>query len=281
MSAGRVRRLAAGAGLAAVLALGGCATAPPGGQQPAAPGPAAAAAAKNPVDPWEAWNRRVFGFNDALDRAIVQPAAEAYVKVVPGIVRTGVSNALGNVGDAWSTLNHALQGKFATALEMGMRVAWNTVFGLAGTLDMATEMGLPRRSEDFGQTLGTWGFRSGPYLVLPLFGPSSVRDSFGFAVDRVSADVARFADTDATRAALATLEVIDARAALLSTTSLIGDVALDRYSFVRDAWLARRADQLRDGAPALDEFSDPGDDPVESSAGKPAAPRPTPAAPRP
>jgi phospholipid-binding lipoprotein MlaA len=233
----------------AAAGLGGCATVPPG---------APAAAATNPADPWEAWNRKVFAFNDALDNAIVRPVAEGYRKVVPQIVRTGIGNVFGNIEDAWSTVNHLLQGRLQDGVEMGMRVAWNTVFGLGGAIDMASEMpGLGRRSEDFGQTLGRWGVPTGPYVVLPLFGPSDVRDGFAFFVDRAAASPSKLPETETGRYATTALELIDTRANLLSTTRLLGEVALDRYSFVRDGYLSRRLDQVHNGAPPLENFEDP------------------------
>ena len=163
--------------VAAIVVLSGCASVPP-----AAPGTPAAATA--PADPWEAWNRKVYSFNDTVDNAVVKPVATAYRDVVPQLVRTGVSNFLGNIGDVWSAANHVLQGKVASGLEMGFRVMTNTLIGLGGVLDPATEFGMQRRSEDFGQTLGVWGFGNGPYVMLPLLGPSTVRDSFGLLADR-------------------------------------------------------------------------------------------------
>lgn len=248
---------AAAALLVAVAALSaGCATttAPAGA---AAPAPVVAT---NPADPWEAWNRKVFAFNDAIDRAVLKPVAEAYRDVVPEIVRTGVGNVLGNIGDVWSTANHFLQGKLQTGMEMGMRVLTNTVFGLGGLLDPATEMKLVKRPEDFGQTLGVWGLGTGPYVVLPLLGPSNVRDTGGFIVDRAAWSASRLPETDAGGYAVTALELVNTRAGLLTTTQLVGDVALDRYSFIRDAYLSRRLDQVYDGAPPLEDFDTSGDE---------------------
>lgn len=244
--------------LAAALA-GGCATTAPVGAPPAAQ------MGTNPADPWEAWNRKVFAFNDAVDEAIVKPVAEGYRKVVPELVRTGIGNVLGNIGDVWSSANQFLQGKFQYGLEMGMRVVVNTVFGLGGLLDPATEMKLVKRSEDFGQTLGVWGVGTGPYVVLPLLGPSDLRDAGGFVVDRAAGSPSRLAETDPGAYAITALELVHTRAGLLSTTQLVGDVALDRYSFIRDAYLARRLDQVYDGAPPLEDFDTSADEPAPAT----------------
>ncbi len=256
-------RLASAAVLALALLAGGCATAPAGA--------GATAAATNPADPWEAWNRKVYAFNDAVDEAVLKPVAESYSKVLPQMVRTGISNVFGNIGDLWSAANHLLQGKVHSGLDMGMRVLTNTFFGLGGLLDPATEMGLTRRSEDFGQTLGKWGVGAGPYVVLPFLGPSTVRDTGGFIVDRAAASPSKLAETDPGVYGLTTLELVTTRANLLATTQLLGEVALDRYSFVRDAYLSRRLDQVYDGAPPLEAFED---DVTEDAPAKPPAKTP-------
>jgi len=250
----------------AVLALlaTGCATVPPAG--PEVPD----AVAASPLDPWERWNRKVFAFNETLDKAIFAPVAEAYRDVVPSLVRTGVNNVFANINDAWSATNHLLQGKVQSSLEMGMRVLTNTLFGLGGLLDPATEMRLDRRPEDFGQTMGRWGIPNGPFVVLPLFGPSTVRDATGFVLDR-QASATRFVDTRLARYSLTWLEFVGIRTSLLDTTTLVDQVALDKYSFIRDAYLSRRRDALFDGAPPMDTFEDePADAPP------PPAPAPPP-----
>jgi phospholipid-binding lipoprotein MlaA len=231
--------------VAAVVVVSGCATTPAGGQ------------AATPVagDPWESWNRKVYGFNDKVDEAVLKPVATAYRDVVPELVRTGVNNVLGNIGDVWSAANQLLQGKLQASLEMGMRVLTNSVFGLGGLLDPATPLGLTRRSEDFGQTLGTWGLGSGPFLVLPLLGPSTLRDTAGLLVDRKTG-ASTLPPTAGGQYSVTALEVINLRANLLSTTQLLDQVALDKYSFVRDAYLARRRDALYDGAPPMEAFDD-------------------------
>ena len=258
MSAGRGR--AAAATLAAALLLGGCAT-----TGPATPG-----------DPWEGFNRKVFAFNEAVDDAVLRPVAEGYRDHVPQLVRTGVSNFLGNIGDVWSAANHFLQGKAQSGLEQTMRVLTNTLFGLGGLLDPASEMGLKRHSEDFGQTLGRWGVGPGPYLVLPFLGPSSLRDGIGRVPDMAASPSNLFDDSKANSLATV-LTVVDARASLLGVTGLADRVSLDKYSFFRQGYLARRQDAVYDGAPPAEAFEDIGDDPSPAappaSAPKPVTPR--------
>ena len=131
----------------------------------------------NPEDPYESFNRGVYSFNDGLDKAVLKPVATAYHDVAPKPIRTGVSNFFGNLGDVWSFVNNLLQGRGSDALDSMVRVNVNTLFGLGGLLDIATEMGVQRHKQDFGLTLGHWGVQTGPYLVLPLLGPSTLRDT--------------------------------------------------------------------------------------------------------
>jgi phospholipid-binding lipoprotein MlaA len=258
------RALATALMVAPLWVASGCATAPAGGIGGAA-APATPATASNPVDPWENWNRKVFSFNEALDKAVLKPVAEAYRDVVPARVRSGVTNVLGNISDVWSAANQVLQGKVQDGLEMGMRVLTNTFFGLGGLLDPATEMGLTKRSEDFGQTLGRWGVGNGPFVVLPLLGPSTVRDTAGFVVDR-QAGPTRLTDSTAVKYEVTGLQLVNVRASLLSTGALVDQVSLDKYSFIRDAYLARRRDDLYDGAPPMETFQDePPDAPANSA----------------
>jgi phospholipid-binding lipoprotein MlaA len=199
-------------------------------------------------DPWEGMNRKVFDFNEAVDRAVLKPVATGYQKVLPEFARTAIDNVFGNIGDAWSAVNQLLQAKPQQALEMGFRFTVNTVFGLGGVLDIASEAGLERRSEDFGQTLGRWGLGPGPYVVLPLLGPSTLRDTTALTLDFQAQPAALF-DEPRDRYGVATLQVIHTRAKLLSTTRTLDDIALDKYSLVRDGFLARRRNQVYDGNP--------------------------------
>lgn len=226
--------------------------APPG---PAATGRPSAASAR---DPWERFNRPVFTFNAVLDHYLVKPVAEAYEAVVPRPVRRGVGNALGNLSDAWSVVNLVLQGKPARAAEMTMRVSVNTVLGVGGLLDIATEAGLERQSEDLGQTLAVWGVPSGPYLVLPLFGSSTLRDAAMFPFDRRL--ISEIGPQEAPeRWRWLALQVTNARADALPFTRMLDTIALDKYTFVRDGHLTRRRSQIHDGNPPPldDEESDP------------------------
>ncbi len=199
-------------------------------------------------DPLESFNRGVFAFNEGLDQVLFKPAATVYKELTPRLVRTGVGNFLGNLEDAWSFVNSVLQGKGRHAMDNFFRVGVNTTFGLLGVLDVAAEMQIERHAEDFGQTLGSWGVGSGPYLVLPLFGPSSIRDAAALPVD-FQGDLVSKADPVATRNALRVLNVLDVRANLLGLSSSLDDIALDKYSFTRDAYLQRRRNAVYDGNP--------------------------------
>jgi phospholipid-binding lipoprotein MlaA len=224
--------------LAVALALGGCAT-----------GPQAVA-----HDPLEPLNRGIYAFNDALDTAVVKPVATAYRDVTPRPVRTGVHNFFNNLEDLWSSVNALLQAKPQAAAENFMRFNVNTFLGLAGLLDIATEMGIERTSLDFGHTLGHWGMPAGPYLVLPLLGPSSVRDATGRIADSAADGLNQAVDHTATYNAAQVLRLTDKRANLLRATDMLDQVALDKYSFTRDAYLQRRASQIHpDAEPYEDE----------------------------
>ncbi len=209
----------------------------------------------NPADPMEPLNRAVFNFNDGLDRALLQPVATAYDQVTPSPVKTGVRNFFGNIADVWSVVNNLLQGKLKESLETFMRVSVNSTFGFAGVIDIGTEAGLPRNRQDFGQTLGVWGFDVGPYVVLPLFGPSSVRDTVGTVVDG-SADVVNNLRNVPTRNSLALLRVVDKRAEVLGATNILDQAALDKYSFTRDLYLQRRASSTGKEAAVKEERFD-------------------------
>ena len=220
----------------------------------------AAGHAQSANDPFEGWNRGVFAFNEELDAAILKPVATAYTKVVPELARAGVTNFFNNFRDGWSAINHLLQGKPVAAAEMGMRVATNALFGIGGIFDPATDLGMERRREDFGQTLGRWGFPAGPYLVLPLFGPSSLRDTAGLTLDLAWA-TGYLTNDEGVRIGLTVLELIDVRAGLLGATRIVDEIALDKYVFIRDGYLTRRRSMVYDGDPpdlpeSDDEVSD-------------------------
>jgi phospholipid-binding lipoprotein MlaA len=199
-------------------------------------------------DPWESMNRSVFQFNDVVDTMAIKPAAQLYVKVLPSFVRTGVGNFLGNLGDVWSMANSALQLKGQATVETFMRIHVNTFFGLGGLLDVATEMRLEKRKEDFGQTLGYWGVKPGPYVVLPLLGPSTLRDTLALPLD-MQGDVSRQFSDEATRNVLTATRVLDIRSGLLQTVDVVMAASLDPYSFVRDGFLQKRRNDIHDGNP--------------------------------
>lgn len=199
-------------------------------------------------DPWEPMNRSIYQFNDAIDTVALKPAAQLYVQVLPGMVRTGVSNFMGNLGDVWSMANSAMQLKGQATVETFMRINVNTFIGLGGILDVASEMGIEKRREDFGQTLGYWGVQPGPYVVLPLFGPSTLRDAWAFPVD-MQGNVTNSLADQATRNALLVTRLVDMRAGLLKTVDAIKASSLDPYSFVRDAYLQKRRNDIYDGNP--------------------------------
>ena len=211
----------------------------------------------NPADPFEGFNRGVQAFNDGVDDALLKPVATTYRDVVPSFARTGIRNFFGNLGDGWSAINQLLQGKLESALNMTLRMAVNSTFGFGGLLDIASEAGLERRSEDFGQTLGVWGLPSGPYLVLPLFGPSTIRDAAGRVLDMQPETAPKYTQDISVRNSGTLLFVIDTRANLLGATRLLDEIAFDRYSFLRDAYLARRRNQVYDGNPPEEREEQP------------------------
>lgn len=227
-----VRAAWAGA-LAVFVLLSGCAT-----------GPSA-----NPRDPFEPFNRSVSKFNDAVDDAVLKPVATAYVKVTPAVARTGVSNFFGNLGDAWSAVNSVLQLHGQDAAESAMRFSFNTVFGLGGLLDIAGEAGIPRHKEDFGRTLARWGVPTGPYLVLPLLGPSTVRDTAALPVDWQGNLISRV-NPATDRNELYLLQTVSTRASLLRASALLDEAALDKYSFTRDIFLQVRGGRIGSGPDA-------------------------------
>jgi phospholipid-binding lipoprotein MlaA len=235
-------------GLAAVLS--GCAaTGAAGGGSAGSAGSAGDpanpinTAARNPVDPYERFNRTMFNFNDKVDQYALKPVATVYKRVLPSFVQTGVYNFFGNLGDVWTAANNLLQGRMADGVSDVMRFAVNTTFGLGGLLDIGSEAGLQKHRQDFGATLGVWGVQSGPYVVLPLLGSSTMRDSVALPVD-FAGDPWSYVSPDPTRYIGSALRVIDMRAGLLDASSLIEDAALDRYEFIRDAYLQRRAGKI-------------------------------------
>jgi phospholipid-binding lipoprotein MlaA len=214
----------AGAGLA------GCATGPN----------------RDPADPLEPLNRATYRFNDAIDRAVAKPVARGYNKVVPRPIRTAVENFFSNLGDVTVAINEFLQGRIGDGFQDMGRVAFNTVFGIAGLIDIATPAGMQKHDQDFGLTLGHYGMPSGPYLVLPLFGPSTFRDAAGFGVDQQFFAPANYTQP-AVRNSLWGANFVSTRAKYLNATNLLEEAALDKYLFVRDAYLGQRKARLSEG----------------------------------
>lgn len=202
-----------------------------------------AAYAQSEQDPWEGFNRAMFNFNEGLDKYALKPITEGYRYVTPELAQTGVNNFFENLRDVRTLVNNLLQGKPRQAFQDFGRITFNTTFGLAGFIDVATPMGIPKHNEDFGQTLGVWGVSSGPYVVLPLFGPSTVRDTAGMVPDWYM-DPLTYVDHDKTRWSFKALRVVDTRSQLMDAERMISG---DRYIFIRDAYLQRREYLINDG----------------------------------
>jgi phospholipid-binding lipoprotein MlaA len=202
-------------------------------------------------DPLEGMNRGIYKFNQVADDAVIKPVAKGYKAITPTPIRTGVNNFFSNLGMITTVVNDLLQLKFAHAFTDAGRFVINSTFGIAGFIDVASMDKIEKRKEDFGQTLGYWGVGSGPYLVLPLLGPSSVRDTTGLVVDTTTSDPITYTHNIGEirlHNQLRTAQFIDKRAELLTATDLVDDASLDPYAFTRDAYLQRRASQIQDGA---------------------------------
>ena len=201
----------------------------------------------DPRDPWEGLNRKTYAFNDALDRAVLKPIAQGYQKVTPAFAQEGVNNFYSNLEDINTTFNNLLQGKVKESANDAARLVVNTVIGVFGLWDVATPMGLEKHDEDFGQTLGWWGVPPGPYFVIPLLGPSSARDAPARLVD-----ASWFYNDyvpDRVYWSWWGFDKVRTRANLLKAEGILDQAALDRYTFLRDAWLQRRQSQVYDGSP--------------------------------
>lgn len=225
-----LRRLAAG--IAAVFLFSGCATVP----------------VANPDDPWEGFNRNVHAFNETLDGWVLKPVATGYDALAPSPVRYGVANFFANLGEVWVGANNLLQGKPLDAASDLGRFVLNSTIGIGGLIDVASAMGLPRHQEDFGQTLAVWGVGSGPYVVLPVFGPRTLRDSGGLLFD-IGSDPLVYVKPDEASWGLVSLRLIDQRAELLPAEKTLDQAALDKYDYLRSAYLQRRKHLVFDGNP--------------------------------
>ena len=213
----------------------------------------------NPRDPLESYNRSMTEFNEHVDAIVLKPVATAYKEAVPVLVRTGVSNFFANLGDVWSFVNNTLQLRGEPAVSSFMRVSVNTVFGVGGVFDVASEMGMERYKQDFGLTLGYWGVGTGPYLVLPVLGPSTLRDTLALPVDS-RGNAVSYVDPVSARNALYVLRAVDTRSNLLRASSVLDSAALDKYSFTRDVFLQVRSQQ--GGTPFKGEERDDSNDGV-------------------
>lgn len=202
-----------------------------------------AANAATEADPWEGFNRAIFTFNDTLDTYALKPIAQGYQFITPQFLQDGIHNMYRNIGDVRNLANDVLQGKPHAAAVDTSRMLMNTIFGIGGFFDVGTKMGLHRNDEDFGQTLGRWGVSSGPYVVLPLLGPSTVRDAVGIYPDTFTEPYRYMNDIPARNMAIG-MDVIDARASLLSAEKLITG---DKYIFIRNAYLQNREFRVKDG----------------------------------
>jgi phospholipid-binding lipoprotein MlaA len=220
--------------LLAALIISGCATTGGNGN--------------DPRDPWEGLNRKTYAFNDALDKAVMKPLAQGYQKVTPAFAQEGVNNFYSNLGDVGTALNNFLQGKFKEGASDTGRFVVNTTLGVFGLWDLATPMGLEQHDEDFGQTLGWYGVPSGPYFVIPFLGPSTARDAPARIADP-SWYYSTWVDNDRIYWSAWALDKVRTRANLLKAESVLEQAALDKYTFLRDAWLQRRRNQVFDGHP--------------------------------
>ncbi len=208
----------------------------------------------NPDDPLESYNRSMFKFNQTVDKYTLKPIAESYQYIMPGFASMGVSNFFNNLDDIVVFFNQLLQFKPGYAVETSARVVFNTTFGVLGLIDVSTGMNLPKHNEDFGQTLATWGIGSGPYIVLPLLGPSTIRDASGLVVDWTYFDPIFKRQTLRQSLITFSIKYIDKRARLLAATNIIDEIAPDKYAFTRDAWLQHRQYLIYDGHPPNDEL---------------------------
>lgn len=243
--------------LVLALGLGACATT--GGDQPnTAPGASAPAkpVVGDPHDPLETFNRTVYAFNDDFDRAIVKPTAESYLRVVPAPIRRGIGNFFGNLFEPTVIVNDVLQGKIGQAAADSGRFLINSTLGLLGIFDVAGHMGLEKHNEDFGQTLGKWGFGHGPYLVLPFLGPSSVRDGLGLIPYYVYTNPTTAVDDSGVRWGATMVEAVDTRADLLGASRVLEQATTDPYVFLREAYLQKRRSLVYDGSPPREKFEE-------------------------
>jgi phospholipid-binding lipoprotein MlaA len=252
----RIKSLAVA--IAAVGLLAGCAT------------------SGNPKDPIEGFNRAMFAFNEGLDAAIIKPVAVGYEAILPSPIRTGVTNFFANIDDLFIGVNNLLQGKVPEAFSDLGRVAINTTIGLLGIIDFASDAGLEKHDEDFGQTFGRWGAGSGAYVVIPVFGSRTARDTVGLVLDVAADPVAQHKPIPARNVALV-LRLESDRANLLSADKVVEEAALDKYSYMRDAYLQRRRNLIYDGNPPreVEAAAEQADGPATTAEAAPVASAPS------
>jgi phospholipid-binding lipoprotein MlaA len=246
-----MRRFLGVLSLATLIGLGGCAT-----------------TGATPGDPLEGYNRAMFGFNDGLDKVVFKPLATGYKTVMPQFARTGVTNFFSNLGDIWIGINNVLQGKVEAGAGDFVRFLVNSTVGVVGLFDVASSTGLEKHNEDLGQTLGRWGVGSGAYVVLPILGPSNVRDGLSLLFVDWRGYPVWYINDVSVRNSLIALRFIDVRASLLDVGNLAEEAALDHYAYVRDAFMQRRRSLIYDGEPPREPDSDKAS---ESGASKDAA----------
>lgn len=250
------------------LGLSGCATTTGGGGM------------RGGADPFESFNRAVAAFNFGVDKAVVRPLSQAYRFVTPRVIQGMVGNFFSNLDDVWVSANNLMQGKPKSALSDITRFTINTVFGFLGTVDIASELGLEKNREDFGQTLGVWGVPPGPYVMLPVIGPSSARDSSALIVDSYVYPL-KFVNDATVRWSMYGLRAVDTRAGLLLAEKFMDNTSFDDYSFLRNGFFQRRYSQIYDGnppesaAPKYDDEADdkPADKPLTPSTGPAPVPK--------
>ena len=230
----------------AALVLGGCAT----------------QRSPHPDDPWEGYNRAIFAFNDRLDKAVLEPAANVSDTVAPLPVKVGLGNFFGNLNDIWTGINNLLQGKGGDGASDAARVLINTTVGIFGVFDIASEMGIEKHDEDLGQTFAVWGASSGPYFVVPFFGPKTIRSTVALPFDLRGNSLVR-PDDIAARNTLGALRIVHQRAALLGAGRAVEEGSLDRYDYMRDFYLQQRRYEIYDGNPPRERFDDANADPVQ------------------
>ena len=205
----------------------------------------------DPRDPFEGFNRGVYSFNQAMDTAIFDPIGKIYQAITPDIVDKGVTNFFSNLGDIAVVVNDFLQFKINQALSDSTRFIFNSTIGLLGFFDVSSHIDLPKHDEDFGQTMASWGIGAGPYLVIPFFGPSTIRDAAGYVVDTGVLNPVFYIDDDALKASLLSLNYVDFKADLLSAKKLVSGAALDEYEFVKNAYFEKRDNQINDRETAV------------------------------